>query len=63
MVDKNDYFRSLKQTLDNGYTTKEDLHDVLNFEPTKNRAAIDFRSHIAEGLIDRSEAMEFVGGL
>ncbi len=63
MTNKDDYFKALQLTVDNGYTSKRDLEDVLNFEPTHNRAAIDFRNHIGQGLIDRDDAMKFVNSL
>jgi len=63
MIDKNDYFKSLSETLDNGYVTKSELLAVVNQEPTRNYAALDFREHIAQGLVEMSEARQFLEGL
>lgn len=62
-IDKQQYFASLKLTIQKDHCSIEDLQDVLNYEPTKNRAALDFRAHIANGWIDRSAAAEFVNSL
>lgn len=62
MINKDDYFKSLSETIDNGYVSKEELQAVVSKEPTRNYAAIDFREHIAQGLIEMSEAKAFLEG-
>lgn len=62
MINKDDYFKSLSETIDNGYVSKSELLAVVRQEPTRNYAAIDFREHIAQGLIEMSEAKAFLEG-
>ena len=63
MINKDDYFKSLSETIDNGYVSKDELLAVAKQEPTRNYAAIDFREHIAQGLIGMDEAKAFLEGL
>lgn len=63
MFNKEKYFHDLKQVTKKDSKVIGYLHDVLNFEPTRNPSALEFRTLISEGYIGLSEAKEFLGGL